>query len=295
MATTVNPEDGTEIAYRVAGPDDGAAGAPTVVLLHGTGLSKAVWQGYGFVPALRAHHRVVAVDLRGHGRSGKPERPEDYAMELVAGDVAAVLAAEAAGPAHVLGYSYGARIGLHLAARRPELLSALTAVAGTWRSTRGRIGRLFFPGFLDSLRAGIADGRGMGAFVEDWEASIGHRLDPPTRAAMLANDARAMLAYTTRTEEQPGLTPHELAAVTVPALFVVGERDTPQLEDSRAAVRILREHSTRTRLEVLPGRGHGDVLAARDRILAAAARFHGTPGSTPGGGPDGGPAARAVT
>jgi pimeloyl-ACP methyl ester carboxylesterase len=107
---------------------------------------------------------------------------------------------------------------------------------------------------------------------------------------MLANDARAMLAYTTRTEEQPGLTPHELAAITVPTLFVVGERDTPQLEDSRAAVQILREHGTRTGLKLVPGRGHGDVLAARDLILAAAARFHGAPG----GGPDGGPDTMAV-
>ncbi|MCM3688892.1 alpha/beta fold hydrolase [Kocuria rosea] len=282
MATTVNPDDGTEISYRTAGPDDGAAAAATVVLLHGTALSKAVWQGYGFVPALRTGHRVLAVDLRGHGRSGKPGRPEDYAMDLVAGDVAAVLAAERTGLVHVVGYSYGARIGLHLAATRPGLLGALTAIAGTWRGTRGRIGELFFPGFLDALRAGIADGRGMEAFVTEWERSLGHRVDPATRAAMLANDARAMLAYMTRTEEQPGLGPHEVAAITVPTLFVVGERDAPQLEDSAAAVRILREHGTRTRLDVVPGRGHGDVLGARERILDSVARFHGGPAGAAG-------------
>lgn len=255
------------------------------MLLHGTALSKAVWQGYGFLQALRTDRRVIAVDLRGHGRSGKPDRPDDYDMELVTGDVAAVLDAEDTGAVHVLGYSYGARIGLHLAATRPGLLSGLTSVAGTWRSTRGRIGELFFPGFLDSLRAGTADGRGMEAFVTGWERALGRPVDDATRAAMLANDAASMLAYLTRTEEQPGLTPHQVAGITVPTLFVVGERDTPQLEDAQEAVRILREHGTRTRLDVLPGRGHGDVLAAREEILTSAGRFHATPGAAPGSGP----------
>lgn len=284
MPTTSNPLDGTEIAYRTAGPDAGAEdGAGTVVLLHGTALSKAIWQGYGFLQALRREHRVVLVDLRGHGRSAKPGRPEDYAMELVTEDVVAVLDAEDTGPVHLLGYSYGARIGLHLAATRPGRLGALTSVAGTWRSTRGRIGALFFPGFLDSLRAGIADGRGMEAFVADWEEALGHPVDPATRAAMLANDAAAMLAYLTCTEEQPGLAPQELARTTAPTLFVVGERDAPQLEDSEAAVRVLEEHGTRARLDVLPGRGHGDVLAAREEILACAARFHAGPARAAGG------------
>lgn len=284
MPTTTNALDGTEIAYRTAGPDAAPeGGAGTVLLLHGTALSKAIWQGHGFLQALRREHRVVLVDLRGHGRSAKPGRPQDYAMELVTGDVAAVLDAEDTGPVHLLGYSYGARIGLHLAATRPGRLRALTCVAGTWRSTRGRIGALFFPGFLDSLRAGVADGRGMEAFVVDWEAAMGHPVDPATRAAMLANDAAAMLAYLTRTEEQPGLAPRELAGITVPSLFVVGERDAPQLEDSEAAVRILEEHGTRARLDVLPGRGHGDVLAARDEILVRMAGFHGGPAGAAGG------------
>lgn len=75
----------------------------------------------------------------------------------------------------------------------------------------------------------------------------------------------------------------------------MGERDTLQLADAGAAVRALREHGTRTGLVVLPGRGHDDVLAVREEILAGAGRFHGAPGDGPGVGPGGAPGEKTVT
>ncbi|WP_342745555.1 alpha/beta fold hydrolase [Sinomonas mesophila] len=74
------------------------------MLLHGSALSKAIWRGLGYTAALEGH-TVVRVDLRGHGRSGKPHDPECYRMARHAGDVLAVLDTAGISRAHVVGYS----------------------------------------------------------------------------------------------------------------------------------------------------------------------------------------------
>ncbi|TSD99538.1 alpha/beta hydrolase [Skermania sp. ID1734] len=93
--------DGTAIAYRVAGPDDGRP----LVLIHGWAASLRCW-GEDLVGKLAQDNRVVAMDLRGHGYSGVAQRYDDPADW--AADVAAVLAAESTTrDAVLLGWSYG--------------------------------------------------------------------------------------------------------------------------------------------------------------------------------------------
>jgi len=100
------------------------ADGPPLVLLHGLGVSGAVWQGIGrlLVPSVR----MIAPDLRGHGESDKPSAgylPRDYV-----GDIAALLAHEPSRPLAVLGHSLGAVIATQLAAERPELVSKVILV-----------------------------------------------------------------------------------------------------------------------------------------------------------------------
>jgi non-heme chloroperoxidase len=92
---------------RLALRDAGDHAAPPIVLLHGWAASSAAWAAQLADPELTAHHRLVAVDLRGHGESDAPD-PADggYADPAVwAGDLAAVL--ERTGPAVLVGWSYG--------------------------------------------------------------------------------------------------------------------------------------------------------------------------------------------
>lgn len=107
---------------------------PPLVLLHGLGVSGAVWQGIGRL--LEGSVRLVAPDLRGHGESDKPSAgymPRDYV-----GDIAALLAHEPSRPLAVLGHSLGAVVAALLAAERPELVSKVVLVDPPFDATRPR-------------------------------------------------------------------------------------------------------------------------------------------------------------
>jgi pimeloyl-ACP methyl ester carboxylesterase len=267
VSTTANPADGTEISYDAVGE------GPAVVLLHGSALSKAIWRGLGYVKALEGF-RVVRIDLRGHGRSGTPAAPEAYRMALHTGDVLAVLDAERIGRAHLVGYSLGARVAFSLAAGAPARAASLTALGGTYRPQRGEVAKVFFPGYLGALRSG-----GMQAFVEGLEAS-GKAVDPATRQAFLANDAGALAACFTGTEEDPGLPEAVLAQLALPALLMAGTRDSQRLEDSRRAAEIMPD----ARFVELPGRTHAGTLAPAGPILEVLVPFLRGVSDSPGAG-----------
>ncbi|WNG25327.1 alpha/beta fold hydrolase [Cystobacter fuscus] len=103
--------------------EESGAGEP-VLLLHGLGSSGRDWE---FVaPGLAAHHRVLVPDVRGHGRSDKPEGP--YGVPLFARDMAALCARLGLTRVHVVGLSMGGMIGFQLAVERPELVRSLTVI-----------------------------------------------------------------------------------------------------------------------------------------------------------------------
>jgi len=109
-------------------------GAPTIVLLHGWTLSADLnWFSGGYEVASR-HGRVIAVDVRGHGRGLRSEQP--FTLEAAADDVAALLGQLDATPAVLVGYSMGGSIAMLCAARHPEAVSGLVlaSCALQWRS-----------------------------------------------------------------------------------------------------------------------------------------------------------------
>ncbi|MGH9081713.1 MAG: alpha/beta fold hydrolase [Acidimicrobiales bacterium] len=99
----------------------GVARGTPLVLAHGFTQTGRLW---GSLEALLARHRrLVAVDLPGHGESAG----------VRAGLVeAGVMVAEAAGErCDLLGYSLGARVALHAALERPDLVRRLLLIGGT--------------------------------------------------------------------------------------------------------------------------------------------------------------------
>jgi len=114
--------DGVGIEYEVTGE-----GRP-VVLLHGFPDSGRLWRHQ--VPALAAAgFQVVVPDLRGYGRSGKPEAVEAYSLMLLAGDVMAVMADLGIARAHVVGHDWGAALGWGLASLAPDSVDHLAVLS----------------------------------------------------------------------------------------------------------------------------------------------------------------------
>lgn len=104
---------------------DGPRGAPTLLLIHGSGSSARAWDA--MVPLLTTSHHVVRVDLLGHGRSAKPA-DADYTIAAQAARVAAALDRLGVEQATVVGHSAGGYTATALAERRADLVAALVLI-----------------------------------------------------------------------------------------------------------------------------------------------------------------------
>jgi pimeloyl-ACP methyl ester carboxylesterase len=113
---------GVGIQYEVTGQ------GPPVMLLHGFPDSGRLWRHQ--VPALAgAGFQVIVPDLRGYGRSDKPEAVEAYSMGLLAADVLAVLADLEIARAHVIGHDWGAALAWGLASLAPGSVDHLAVLS----------------------------------------------------------------------------------------------------------------------------------------------------------------------
>jgi len=106
---------------------------PPMILLHGglmNGESLAP-----ILPALTAQHRVILVDLQGHGRTADIDRPIDHGF--MADDIAALIdhlgLNETEEKPDVVGYSLGGGVAMHVAIRHPEKVGRIVAAAANIR------------------------------------------------------------------------------------------------------------------------------------------------------------------
>ncbi len=106
----------------------GVAG-PTFLLVHGLSSNARLWDGVA-EHLVAGGHRVVAVDLRGHGRSSKPDGP--YDVPTVADDLAALIARLGIDRPVAAGQSWGGNVVLELAARHPGAVRGIVCVDGGW-------------------------------------------------------------------------------------------------------------------------------------------------------------------
>jgi 3-oxoadipate enol-lactonase len=96
----------------------------TIVLQHGLGLNASVWR-----PWLRAFPpdcTVIAIDLRGHGRSASAWKKDDYSIDELTDDVLAIMDQESVEQCHFIGESIGGTIGLNLAGRFASRVRSIT-------------------------------------------------------------------------------------------------------------------------------------------------------------------------
>jgi lipase len=102
----------------------GEGAKPTMLLLHATGFHARCWDAT--VAGLPDDQHIIAVDMRGHGRSYRPESLSDWTK--TADDVVAFLNAKVAAPVFAIGHSMGGYVAARAAAIAPYKFAQLLLV-----------------------------------------------------------------------------------------------------------------------------------------------------------------------
>jgi 2-succinyl-6-hydroxy-2,4-cyclohexadiene-1-carboxylate synthase len=234
---------------------------PRLVLVHGFTQTGRSWGP--LAAALARHREVVRVDAPGHGRSAADT------VDMVEG---ARLLGVAGGPALYLGYSMGARLALHLALARPDLVHALVLVSGTAGiedPTERQARRLD-----DEWLASRLEADGVAEFVRHWLARplfAGLTEDSAGLAARLENTETGLAASLrlAGTGAQQSLWAR-LPEQAMPVLAVAGERDEVFLARARAMATAIGANAS---VAVVGGAGHAAHLEAPDAFLAVVTPF----------------------
>jgi pimeloyl-ACP methyl ester carboxylesterase len=246
------------------------AGEP-VVLVHGYGNTADIWASNGIVRDLARNYRVIAFDLRGHGKSDKPNQPARYGREMTL-DIVRLLDHLGIQRAHIVGYSLGGHLVSQLLTLHPERFLSATLIAGAGRFD------------WNADRARQAEVVGAERERECISRSLLFRLAPPNAARPSEDSLKVLstkcfadstqdrfaLAAVIRSNADEAITPAATAAVTVPTLGIVGS-DDPEKGEFEALVRI----RPSVKLVVIDGATHSGVggVLGRPELLAALRAF----------------------
>ena len=239
--------DGIRIAFIDEAPAAPDLRAP-ILLIHGFASSHRInWVNPRWVTTLtQAGRRVIAFDNRGHGRSEKLYRPEDYHSAIMAEDARRLLDHLGIGQADTMGYSMGARIGAFLTLAHPE-----------------RVRSLILGGLGDHLVNGI--GLPL-AIAEAMEAPDPAALTDPMQkmfrafAEQTKSDLKALAACIRGSRQT--LSREEVARIACRVLVAIGTRDEVAGDPHKLAAMFPRGEA----LEI-PGRDHN--LAVGDKVYKA--------------------------
>ncbi|WP_129843562.1 alpha/beta hydrolase [Streptomyces sp. RFCAC02] len=118
------PEHVPPHAIDTGEPPGPGAGAP-LLLVHGWGSDAEDW--LPLLPRLAPRHRVIAVDLPGHGRT--PDRPDRCSPPALADELAGLLRRLGTGAVVAVGHSLGGQVATALGVGHPELVRSVVTVA----------------------------------------------------------------------------------------------------------------------------------------------------------------------
>ena len=201
------------------------AGDP-VVLLHGYGDDiESAWIETGIFEDLSRDHRLLAFDLRGHGRSAKPHEPEKYGREMAL-DALRLMDERGIGRAHIVGHSVGGVVTAILLANEPRRMASAILIGASGRRS------------WDDERAYIARLEAQELEHEQSYRSMLKRTwptdEPPPTERELAAHSKAMVrrgndplahAAMIRARERERVSEANLAASRVPTLAIFGSAD----------------------------------------------------------------------
>jgi pimeloyl-ACP methyl ester carboxylesterase len=237
--------DGCSLHYEEYGH-----GSP-VLLVHGLGSSCQDWEYQ--IPALAARHRVIAVDVRGHGRSDKPR--ERYSIAGFSADIEALLDHLHLGPVHLVGLSMGGMIGFQLAVDQPHLLKSLTIVNSAPEvkiksvDDFKQFAKRWLLARLLSMET-IGKGLGKNLFPKPEQTELRHKI----AKRWAQNDKRAYLASFSAIVGWG--VQEKLSRIRCPTLIVTADRDYTPVELKRTYAALIKG----ARVEVIEDSRHATPL-----------------------------------
>lgn len=239
-----------------------------LLFIHGLGSSIRDWENQ--IPYFGERYRVVALDLRGHGKSDKPPGP--YSSKLFAEDIAALIRSLDIGPAHIVGLSLGGFIACQLAVDHIDLVRRLIVVNSVPDLPRDGLRdqlRIRSTLLLRQLIVRFLGMRALGRF-------LGKKLFPRVDQEELRqtfierwadNDKHAYLS-SLATVPTWNLE-HRLSSITCPTCLVSGEHDFFPLALKAAYAKKMPD----ARLVVIPNSGHFTPMDEPERFNEAVMGF----------------------
>ena len=208
---------------------------PTLTLLHGAALTiETNWANQ--IPVLSRKHRILAMDLRGHGRTNNPCGIISH--DLMVNDVLSFLKKMDIERTNLLGFSMGGMIATRIALKRLELVNTLILCAtGYYVTKEGHelFAKKVDPQLIEGSNpkwTGFYSRIHVGEGPDSWRKLLKQFKDSPTRYKVEL---------------------HDLSRISAPTLIVVGDRDpygfTKQALDMHEAIR-------GSEFAILPDAGH---------------------------------------
>jgi len=246
----------------------GDSGEP-LVLVHGYTGDVTDWRHQ--LPEFSRTHRVLAMDLRGHGRSEAPSDRSSYTVAQMASDVEALIDQVGFGRYHLLGHSMGGAIVQEIALRSPQRLLSLTL-----EDTSFRFGMMADPAVEEwwKTRMALAEAGKMAELAE-----LPPPIPPPphmpaerleeTKVRLSKMSPDAFIGAWRGLVDWQG-TKTRASAISTPTLIIYGDLDTPALVDaSKKLVEII----PNARIEVIPEAAHSPQQE-RPELFNRALRHH---------------------
>jgi pimeloyl-ACP methyl ester carboxylesterase len=173
------------------------------------------------VEPLKEKYQLILIDVRGHGASDKPHKPEAYRMKTLAADIVAVLDQLKVRKAHFLGYSLGGHIGFALAKYAPERFHSMI-IGGTHPYKPNAEEKAELESIIQRYK------KGKDAVIAEAEKRLGKKMTPTYRAQAMAADTEALVALLSseRARSQTSSFEEVLPTMSMPCLIYVGEKDT---------------------------------------------------------------------
>jgi 3-oxoadipate enol-lactonase len=225
----------------------GADGKPVVLFLHGLGSSVRDWELQ--LPAFADDYRVLLIDMRGHGRSDKPQG--SYTMSLWARDTIALLDQLKIDKVHLVGLSMGGMIAFQMAVDCPERIQSMVIAnsgpAVIARTMKERIGiwmRFFIVRVMGMRKMGetLAPRLFVDPDQENLRQTFANRWAENDKRAYL-NSLRAIVGWTVE---------DKIGQIKIPTLVLVSDMDYTPISLKEAYLAKM----SSAKLQVIPNAHH---------------------------------------